>query len=290
MLKKILCTSMIAVIGFFGGAAFAENYKIGIQSPRGALQTKKQWSGFVKYIGEKTGHKFKIVPMFPAEMSDAISNGGVDIILANPVLSARALKDPENIQLAGLNKKSGDKFGGVIISKAGSGINTAADVKGKNVIPFKIGKSAGAYVFQVYHLKEAGVTTKDYTFLPQGKKQDDNVLAVLNGAADVAFVRTGILEYMEKEGKIKISDFTIIDKKDDDFPQVHSTVLYPEWQLIAIGSGAGKKIGDDVKKAALSLDKDSAAAKKARINGFNEPASLDNLINVLKDLKIGGFK
>ena len=46
-------------------------------------------------------------------------------------------------------------------------------------------------------------------------------------------VRTDTMERMEAEGKIKISDFKIINQMKDNFPFVHSTPLYPEWPIAA---------------------------------------------------------
>ena len=73
------------------------------------------------------------------------------------------------------------------------------------------------------------------TFPDRSKKQDDIVLAVRAGIVDAGFVRTGQLESMEKEGKIKMDDFVIVDqKKDSDFPFIRSTAMYPEWFLCVI--------------------------------------------------------
>ena len=289
MLKRIICTFATTAIMSTSTVLYAETINLGVQAPRGALKAKQKWTGVTEYFAKETGVKFRLQPLSPSKTKEAATKGTSDFIIANPVLSAIVLRDSANKHLASLVKKSGDKFGGVILSKAGSGIKTLDDVKGKKVMAFKVGKSAGAYVFQMYQLKEAGIGKDDFAKISEAKKQDDVVLAVKAGAAEVGFIRTGVLENMEKEGKIKISDFNIINKQDSDFPQVHSTKLFPEWQLIFVGKGKGADVSEKLKKAALSMTKDSNGAAKAKITGFKEATSLDELIQVLKDMKIKPF-
>jgi len=289
MFKKIICTSIATAIMASSSLAYAEKMTIGIQAPRGALKAKQKWTGIVDHLAAEMGVEFRVKPLSPSDTKKSASSGTSDYIIANPVLSAVILRDTSNKHLASLVKKSGDKFGGVILSKAGSGIKTLADVKGKKVMAFKVGKSAGAYVFQMYQLKEAGIAKTDLAKISEAKKQDDVVLAIKAGAADVGFVRTGVLENMAKEGKINISDFNIINKQESDFPQVLSTKLFPEWQLLAVGKGNGMGISDKFKAKALAITKDSAGAAKAKITGFKEPISLDELVKVLTDMKIKPF-
>lgn len=106
------------------------------------------------------------------------------------------------------------------------------------------------------------------------------------GIIDAAFIRTGILENMQKENKIKMDEFVVVDKVvDSSFPFVRTTVLYPEWYMSSLkGTDATK--ADKVKKAIMSLKADDEAAKTAKINGFIEPVSMDGMKAALKELKI----
>jgi ABC-type phosphate/phosphonate transport system substrate-binding protein len=64
---------------------------------------------------------------------------------------------------------------------------------------------------------------------------DKAVLEVLNGTADVAFVRTGILEGMAHDGSIRIDQFKVLNRQPlARFPQLLSTDLYPEWPFAAM--------------------------------------------------------
>ena len=105
---------------------------------------------------------------------------------------------------------------------------------------------------------------------------------------DVGFIRSGVLEAMQKEGKLSVSDFTIVDEKKDELPLAHSTDLYPEWFLVS-SKNTPADLAAKVKAAILALKSDDAAAKSAGIDGFVEPISLDKLEAALKALKVTPF-
>ena len=187
-----------------------------------------------------------------------------------------------------MSAKGSPKFAGVIISKKGSGISKAADLKGKSVLAFQFGVSAGAWVFQTYHMMQKGVNPPDFASFTESKKQDDIPLAVKAGVVDGGFVRTGVLESMQKEGKLAIDDFTIVDEKKDELPFVHSTALYPEWFMVATKKFPDE-LADKIKKSILSLKASDEAAKSAGIDGFVEPISLDGMKAALKALKVAPY-
>ena len=94
---------------------------------------------------------------------------------------------------------------------------------------------------------------------------------------------------MQKEGKINISDFEIVDQVDDGFAHVHSTRLYPEWSVV-FSSKADAGITDKLKAALLKLSTNDTVCKKARIAGFVEPQSFDDLDDTMRTLKLGPYK
>ncbi len=266
------------------------DFTLGVMAPRGGLKALKRWQPLAKYFAAQTGEKVKLLPLKPDRLLGAVKNKTVDVVLANPLLSATiATTVPGSKAVAGLNKKSGDKFAGVIFSKAGSGIKTSADVKGKKVLGFKIGKSAGAYLFQAYHLKLANISVPgDLASLKGVKTQDAVALAIKIGVGDVGFVRTGILESMAKAGKVKLSDFTIVDGNTGPGGLVYSTAYYPEWQLIALPQLDAARVAK-ISKAALALNASAPAAKIAKIVGFVAPADLSPVVDMMKALKVKPF-
>jgi len=134
-----------------------------------------------------------------------------------------------------------------------------------------------------------GIDPKRDCRLIEGGKHDNVVLAVKNGTVDIGTVRTDTLERMQDEGKIRLSEFKIIHQINDDFPFVHSTRLYPEWPFAALPN-TDKGIVTKVKKALLSLPRESKAANAAKIVGWTEPADYSEVENCLKKIGYSIFK
>lgn len=266
------------------------NTVIGVLAPRGELKAMKKWTEFGKYMAASIGDDVQIKPYAPNKLVAAAKKGEVNFMLANPTQAVILQEMQSATPLATLSKKSGPQFAGVIVAKKGSGITKAEDLKSKKVMALKFRRAAGAYTFQTYHLMQKGIDPhKDFASFKEGKKQDDLVLAVKAGLIDAAFVRTGILEAMEKEGKIKMDEFVVVDQRSGDgISQVHSTELYPEWYLMSLqGTDADKAA--KVKVAALALKDADVAAQKAKIKGFVEPVSMNGIKAALKGLKIEPF-
>jgi len=263
---------------------------LGVVSPRGFENTYKRYAPLAKYFSEKTGKAFKIVPLDHPNNLPYLRDGKIDFLLTNPTIAATIYKTTSARFLATLHKPSGYQFGGVIFAKKGAGITDIRDLKDKRVLTFKIRKSAGAHIFQSYHLLQQGIDGSNYfNWLRAAKTQDYVVEGVLRGHADAGFVRTGILEQLDREGKIKLSDFVILDQVlDSQYPQVHSTALYPEWFLIA-GEDVEAQLMNQTKKSALAITPDMNVAKSVNIKGFVKPQPIQPLINVLTTLRIPPF-
>ena len=265
--------------------------KVGVMAPRGALKAMKRWGDLGTYLQTSIGNEVTIVPLKPNETIDAVKNGSVDYMLSNPVLAVIMEKKLQSKPLATMKRKSGSQFAGVIISKKGSGITKAEHLKGKKVMGFKFKRSAAAYVFQVKHLKDKGIDPhKDFALFKEAKKQDDIVLGVKSGLFDAGFIKSGLLEAMVKEGKVKMEDFEIVDQKtDDSLKHVHSTKLYPEWMLTA-GSKTDAATSDKIKAALLKLNAGEQASKSAKIEGFVDALSLGELDDTLKSLNLPPYE
>lgn len=289
-MKKILTLPLLtALLCGSASQAFAD-IKLGMIAPRGELEATETWTKFAEYLTEKVGEKVILIPIKPDKNVQAVADKQVDLFITNPVISAVINESFKVSLLATLNQEEGSQMAGVIIASKKSGITKAEDLKGKNVLTFTIGKSAAANVFQHYYLKQKGIdVNKDFASYKVANKQDDIVLSVKAGIADAGFIRSGMLETLVKQGKLKMDDVVVIDPKTDkDFTAVHTTPLYPEWYLFAV-EGFDAEKAKKVKAAALAVKPTDEAAKTAKIKGFIEPLDLAELTKVLKDVKAPPF-
>lgn len=266
----------------------AADLKLAVVTPRGPLEAKK-WNEFAKYLSASVNKSFEVVPFNASQMNDAIVGGHIDFALANPVSAVIAAEKKNAKPLATMKADGTTYLAGVIFAKKGGKVQSIADLKGKNVMGHQFGESAAAYVFQVYHLKQQGIDAhRDFASFRDAKKQDDIVLAVHSGVIDAGFVKTGVLESMAKEGKIKLEDFVILDQKKDELDFVHSTDLYPDWFLLA-GANIDSALAGKVKEAVLKLKPSDEAATVAKIDGFVDAQSLESMKAALKALKLAPY-
>jgi ABC-type phosphate/phosphonate transport system substrate-binding protein len=184
--------------------------------------------------------------------------------------------------------KALSRFSGVLFVKADSPVRKIGDIKGKSFMCVKKSSfGGGQMVFR--HLIENGLNPFKETTLMEGRKHDNVVMAVQSGMVDVGTVRSDTLERMEEEGKIKLSDFRLIDKSEDDFPFIHTTQLYPEMLVITLPH-VSQEINTKVKTALLSFKTGDPALQKAKIAGWTEPLDYGPvaktlIINVLNGLQ-----
>jgi ABC-type phosphate/phosphonate transport system substrate-binding protein len=280
---------VIMLFGVCWGVAQADTVKLAINAPRGSVETAK-WQALVKQLGVKIGKDILIMPYAPAKITEAIGNGDVDFALVNPVSAVIVAEKYHAQPLATVKAQGTPYFAGVIIASQRSGIMRVADLKGKKVMGYQIGTSAGGYVFQAYHLMKKGIDPhKDFALFKEARRQDEIPLEVELGMMDAGLVRSGVLESMAKAGLIDLRKIVVLDQKHDELPHLHSTNLYPEWFLMAT-EHVDAALAEKLKAAALAVKAKDPATKEAGIDGFVEAISLDGLKKALKTLKLSPYE
>lgn len=265
----------------------AAELRFGIITPYDSEGLAK-WEPLGAYFSQALGTRVTVKRYPPNRVGRELLAGTLSFALVNPVIAVEVGERGGSAPIATLKVNGGSHFAGVIIARRGHGITTLADLKGKDVLAYQK-SSAGAYVFQSYHLYRNGIDPfKDLKSLRQNNKQDDIVLAVQAGLIDVGFVRSGILESMAKEGKIKLDDLIVIDERRDALKQKHSTDLYPEFFLLA-SNKLDPALRERLRQAALALNPDMPAARAAGIDGFVAPLSLESTRSALRALRLPPF-
>ena len=276
----------------FPPAQARTTYKIGVLAKRGGIKAMTKWGWHGAYLSETLGTRFIIVPLKFTSIDSAIKNRKIDFILANPSIFIE-MQEKYGLEAVAtmINKREGkslDEFGGVLLVAKNSSITKLADIRGKR-FGFVKHTSFGGLHTALYLLHNNGIDPKkDCSRYAELKTHDKVVMAVKNGDIDVGTVRTDTLERMADEGKIKMSDFRILNKVEDDFPFVHSTRLYPEWPLSAL-SHIEEKTTREVGRALVALGNDSKPAQKAKITGWQEPADYGPVLECLWTIKVGVF-
>jgi ABC-type phosphate/phosphonate transport system substrate-binding protein len=270
-----------------------QEIKLGVLSFRSLEHTAAQWKPLGEYLTQRVpGYRFQIVPLFYPDLDAAVARHELDLVLTNPEhyvllrsrhgLAAQATLMP----LAGGYPVS--QFGGVILARADrADLHSLADVKGARVAsPSE--QSLGGYLMQRWALLQAGVDiTRDIRDLQfTGMPHDKVVHSILASHADVGFVRTGVIESMIKEGKLKPGQVKVLQQKSPpDFPQLISTDLYPEWPFSA-ASGVPAWFSKQVVKALFDLEPNSEAARIGKYHGFGPAGDYSQIESIMVRLRV----
>ncbi|QPK63186.1 PhnD/SsuA/transferrin family substrate-binding protein [Methylomonas sp. LL1] len=295
-MKPRLLAAMLALLFFSGIAVAAETVRIGVLAFRPKDQTQRQWQPLADGLKRKLpDHEFVIQALNYHELRRAVTNNQLDLVFTNPAYYI-FLKYRHGLSapLATLvNYQSGKPisgFGGVIFTKADrAGLNRLADIRGKTIAVTERG-SFGGYQMQAYELVRHGVNiSQEAKLLITDMPHDKVVRAVLDGRADVGFVRSGVLEAMAQEGNINLADFKILnEQRQPGYSTLLSTRVYPEWPIAAmphVDIGLAGKIT----AALLTLEDDPSLTAAIKIQGFVIPADYAPVEEVLRSLRVSPF-
>lgn len=278
------------VLAFVAPAAAEQRpVLIGVLSFRPIEQTLKQWTPTAEYLSRSIpGHVFKVLPMNYPDLDRAVREGRLDFIFTNPdhfvLLRDQTSLAPILTVMPLVNGHPVTSFGGVVVARSNrQDINRLEDLAGRSVAaPSE--ESLGGNLMQLWELYRRGITFPRISYL--GMPHDLSVQAVMNGTADAAFVRTGILESMVREGKLKATDLKVINAKPEgEYPQALSTALYPEWPFCS-ASKTPEELAKAVSLALLSLQSDDPAAKAGGYFGFSPPGDYSTVEAVMLRLRV----
>jgi len=107
----------------------------------------------------------------------------------------------------------------------------------------------------------------------------------------VGTVRTGILETLQAENKIRMSDFRVIHRvRHEGFPQLCSTPLYPDWPVYSLRHTPPETVAK-MKKALLAIpDVHPALWQAGKIERFLEPLDYGPMEELCRLLKVEPFR
>ncbi len=270
----------------------ASNVRLGILAFSGKADTLQRWQPTARALEQAVpGLSIELVPLNYEELNAAIRGHQLHFVLTNPehyvVLNSRHGVNA----LATMNALAGgqpvDRLGSVIFTTVQhEDIRTLPDVRRKRVAAVGL-FSLGGYLLAADALQNAGVKLRDgdvaslsFTDVPHSQVVD----RVLAGHADVGIVRTGVLESMAAQGRLKLSEIHVLAQRPAlAFPQLLSTDLAPEWPFAAT-LDVEPGLVRDLAQALISLPADSEAARLSLHGGFSAPANYGPVEDLMRRL------
>jgi two-component system sensor histidine kinase TtrS len=283
---KLSVLIAILAIGFFSLKAEADSgLIIGVLAKRGSQKTIEKWGATAEFLSKRLKRNVRIAPLTFEEIEQALKENQIDFLLANSAFFAkykdryklRAVVTMVNSNMIAAAKK----FGGVIFTRKNRKINSIEDIRNKKLMCVNFSSFGGAHAAWRLLLEHGIDPRKDCAAFLEGGTHDNVVMAVKNGSVDVGTVRSDTLERMEREGKIRIGDFKIINPINDGFPFIHSTILYPEWPLAATPK-IEPKLANKAGSALMSLDAGHPALVASKVYSWTYAADYSEVVNCLQ--------
>ena len=180
----------------------------GISAYRPEAVMLPQWRPLADYL-ERTlpGYRISLKILEPEALEQAAQRGELDLVLTNP---AHYIAIRSNNLLSGAIATLVRREGDLALAVLGGVIFTAEDrddIDGlEDLIDKRIALSGlynlGGYAAPMTELKARGIGPEQIDLRVVGAPHDRTIAAVLSGAADAGFVRTGVIEQMQHEGRL----------------------------------------------------------------------------------------
>jgi len=285
---------VLLMAGLLGGVALAQQtVRVGVLAFQDKQQTVAHWQPTADWLsGHVPGSRFEVLALDYPELTQAVAAGRVEFVFTNPehyvVLRNQHQLRPMVTLNRRINGQVVDQFGSVIFTRADSPLQTLGDLRHKRLGAVSI-ESLGGFLMAADMFRQQGLLLThgdpvQMVFL--GLPQTHIVQAVQQGRLDAGIVRTGLLEQMQAQGQIDLSQIRVLNPQQrPGFPQLLSTDLYPEWPWTAL-----QHVSGDLVKATtlglLQIPSGSPAALAGAYQGFSTPASYISIEALMRRLNV----
>jgi two-component system, LuxR family, sensor histidine kinase TtrS len=229
----ILLILVVSPLSFITGSASANDIRIGVLIIRGSQADNKIWQQIADNLNATIPeYHFVMVPLSYNDMEKAVADKQLEFVVASPTeyIGFEVKYGVSRIatQISHVGKKESSYIGSVIFTKVNrTDIKTLSDLRGKSLATASKTAFASWFVTRD-ELKRQGISSGNLASIQITGSADKVVMAVKNGEADAGSIITSVLERMEQEGKISLSDFSIINPRHvEGFPFLLSSELYP---------------------------------------------------------------
>jgi diguanylate cyclase (GGDEF)-like protein/PAS domain S-box-containing protein len=293
-MRKVFHFLLILLGGLMAGNVLAAQVsRIGVLSFRPKSETLAQWLPTAQALRTQLPQReFEFVPMTYEELDAAVASASIDFAFTNPehyvvLRNQHSLRPLATLNLL-FNGQVLDQFGSVIFTRLEQGIFQLADVRGKRVAA--VGKNSlggflmAADVFRTHDLNlvNGEGARLSFTGMPHSQVVD----LMLQGKADVGIVRSGVLEQMQAQGQLDLTQLRVLNPQHvSGFGQLLSTPLSPEWPMAALRHTA-PGLAKEVTIALLQISADSQAARTGRYQGFSTPADYTPVEDLMRRLRV----
>jgi len=214
-------TSIVVIIALFFVVSCSSpppeqlpTYRIGYMICNSEKETKDRFMPLTKYLGEKLGVNFELIPIHTNEYMKEVDT--LHFTHTNSLLYIM-MQRFNGVEILAAEKRGswGSRSQGVILALKDSGIKTIEDLRGKSMI-FGPMLAPTGFMSQVDMLEQNGLDPEEdlafYTIPPGSFKHEKVIYGVMFEKYDAGAIPIFDFETMAEEGRIDPEDFTIIAK------------------------------------------------------------------------------
>ena len=280
---------------WMSGGALADSLTLGVFAYRPPAVMVERYQPLADYLSSQlSGREVVLRALTLDEMELELSRQGLDLVFTNPVhyQLIRSRNTLSGALVTLVNQHHGvavSSLGGVIFTRADQpSIQRLEDLRGRVVaVPGR--RFLGGYQAQHFELLEAGINLPQVATVVEVGSHDATVQAVLEGRAEVGFVRSGVLEALQQEGQLEPGALRVLHVQSlGSYPYAVSTRLYPEWPVVALPH-LDAAVVRQVAAALLLLEPGHPVAQAAGIAGFMPPADYLPVEQLSRRLRLPPF-
>lgn len=303
LLLRAVWTVGLCVTACQTGAAMGTDtparLRLGVLSMQPPDRTTRDYADTVEQLRRALPeHQVHLVPLDWHALAQAVEQQQLDWVLTNGVQyitlrEQNALSGALATQRIHENGSDVATRGAVVLRRADrTDLAQFAQLHNKRLtvaLPALRSQGLISYLGPMAELAQAQVPTQQWRWLETGRNQTLVVQHVLEGQADLGFVRTGLLEDMVRSGALAPGALEVVNPQTrPGYPVRTSTTLYPEWALAALPH-VDEHTSRRVTAALLSMEHPSDPAHHNRVAGFTIPADYSTIENHMRLLRLPPF-
>jgi phosphonate transport system substrate-binding protein len=244
------------VYNMVGVSASAAEYRLSMLPLFATEEVYSRIAPLAEYLKKTTG--LNVVPTVASDFDEfgkQLASGAIQIGYENPFVYVKNSQAHEAIAMASADG-TGNKFRGLIITRADSTIRKLTDLKGKKIAI--VGKtSVGGFLSQNKTLLENGIQVqKDCTIIEATENKQENVIfSVYAGDVDAGFIRESAFA--------EVKDFVPAQQ----IRTLATTAWMPNWAL-SVSKTMPAEDKKKLQKAIETMPADSQVLKKMKVTKF----------------------
>jgi len=199
MKKTLFRVLLVFTVVLMAGSAAAEQLNLSMLPHFSAETINKQLTPLAKYLTQHIGDPVNIVLTRDfAQYEQKINADEIQIAFSSPYIYA-FVSDDHEVLVSTEPGKNGEKFQGVIITRADSDITSLEGLKNRKIAIVSKNSAIG-YLSQKLDLQQSGIDVEKECQLIEAvdNKQENVIMAVYLGEAAAGFVSESSLAQVEK--------------------------------------------------------------------------------------------